>query len=179
MKNITPKQIRESIVETAISIKRKMELYKEVKRINNEIKSLNEGMGFAGTWGFKTPEDASNRTITGFKDDNFQQISHIAELAEEMKNEEEVDELTELDVLKKENERLRAELNEEKDKKKPSAGLTKKQKSNVVKKAKAGEDIGKPGKGFEAIEKKAKEYGYDDPAAVAASVMWKSIKRKK
>ena len=43
---------------------------------------------------------------------------------------------------------------------KPSAGLTKKQKSSTVKAAKAGKDIGKPGKGFEKVAKKsAKEYG--------------------
>jgi hypothetical protein len=64
-------------------------------------------------------------------------------------------------------------------KKKPSAGLTKKQKSAVVKKAKAGKDIGKKGKGFAAIEKKAKESGAKDPKAVAAAAMWKSQKRKK
>lgn len=69
-------------------------------------------------------------------------------------------------------------LNEEaKKKKKPSAGLTKKQKSAVVKKAKKGEDIGKKGKAFKDIEAKAKESGADDPKAVAAAAMWKNIKR--
>ena len=42
-------------------------------------------------------------------------------------------------------------------KKKPSAGLTKKEKSAVVKKAKAGKDIGKKGKGFSAVKKKVTE----------------------
>ena len=41
-------------------------------------------------------------------------------------------------------------------KKKPSAGLSKKQKSTIAKKAKAGKNIGKKGKGFEMIAKKAK-----------------------
>lgn len=59
----------------------------------------------------------------------------------------------------------------------PSAGLTAKQKSEVVKKAKAGKDIGKAGKGFEKVVKKAKEYGATDPKAVAAAAMWKNIKR--
>ena len=63
-------------------------------------------------------------------------------------------------------------------KKKPSAGLTKKKKSSVIKAAKAGKDIGKEGKGFKEIEKKAKESGADDPKAVAAAAMWKNIKRK-
>lgn len=60
----------------------------------------------------------------------------------------------------------------------PSAGLSKEKKSDVVKKAKKGEDIGKKGKGFEKIVKKAKESGADDPEAVAASAMWKNIKRE-
>jgi len=65
-------------------------------------------------------------------------------------------------------------------KKKPSAGLTKKQKSAVVKKAEKGEDIGKKGKGFEKLaDKAAKEYGSEEAGKrVAASAMWKNIKRK-
>ena len=59
----------------------------------------------------------------------------------------------------------------------PSAGLSKKQKSEVVKKAKAGKDIGKKGKGFEDVARKAKASGAKDPEAVAAAAMWKNIKR--
>lgn len=66
----------------------------------------------------------------------------------------------------------------EKGKKKPSAGLTVKQKSKVVKKAKKGGDIGQKGKGFKDVEAKAKEWGAKDPKAVAAAAMWKNIKRK-
>ena len=69
------------------------------------------------------------------------------------------------------------ELNEEK--KKPSAGLAKKEKSAVVKKAKAGEDIGKKGKEFKEIEKNAKKHGATDPKAVAGAAMWKNIAKKK
>lgn len=61
---------------------------------------------------------------------------------------------------------------------KPSAGLSKEKKSEVVKKAKKGGDIGKKGKGFKEVEKKAKEAGADDPKAVAAAAMWKNIKRE-
>jgi hypothetical protein len=62
--------------------------------------------------------------------------------------------------------------------KKPSAGLTKKKKSAVVKKAKAGKDIGKPGKKFKDIVAKAKkDPKVRDPEAVAAAAMWKNIKR--
>jgi len=62
--------------------------------------------------------------------------------------------------------------------KKPSAGLSKKKKSEVAKKASQGKDIGKKGKNFDKVAKKAKEGGADDPEAVAAAAMWKNIKRK-
>jgi len=64
-------------------------------------------------------------------------------------------------------------------KKKPSAGLTAKQKSKVVKKAKKGEDIGEKGKGFQDVVAKAKEWGAEDPEAVAGAILWKNIKRGK
>ena len=66
-------------------------------------------------------------------------------------------------------------------KKKPSAGLTKKQKSDAAKKAKKGQDIGKKGKGFEKIAAKAeKKYGSEEKGKkVAAAAMWKNIKRIK
>lgn len=60
----------------------------------------------------------------------------------------------------------------------PSAGMTKKEKSTVVKKAKAGKDIGKPGKGFAKVEKAAKAGGAKDPKAVAAAAMWKQQAKK-
>ena len=63
-------------------------------------------------------------------------------------------------------------------KKKPSAGLTKKQKSNIVKKAKAGKDMGKKGKGFEKIVKAAEKSGADNPQAVAGAAFWKGQAKK-
>lgn len=60
----------------------------------------------------------------------------------------------------------------------PSAGLSKEKKSEVVKKAKAGKDIGKKGKGFKEVEKAAEKSGAKDPKAVAAAAMWKNIKRE-
>lgn len=61
----------------------------------------------------------------------------------------------------------------------PSAGISKKEKSAVVKKAKAGKDIGKPGKGFEKVEKAAAKSGAKDPKAVAGAAMWKGQAKKK
>ena len=63
-------------------------------------------------------------------------------------------------------------------KKKPSAGLSKKQKSSIVKKAKAGKDMGKKGKGFEKIVKAAKKSGAKDPEAVAGAAFWKGQAKK-
>lgn len=65
------------------------------------------------------------------------------------------------------------------EKKKPSAGLTKKQKSAVAKKAHAGKDIGKKGPGFEKVAKAAeKKYGSKEAGEkVAAAAMWKNVKR--
>jgi len=65
-------------------------------------------------------------------------------------------------------------------KKKPSTGLSQKKKSAIVKKAKAGGDIGKKGKGFEKIEKTAeKKYGSKEAGEkVAAAAMWKSQAKK-
>ena len=63
-------------------------------------------------------------------------------------------------------------------KKKPSSGLSKKQKSSIVKKAKAGKDMGKKGKGFEKIVKAAKKSGADNPEAVAGAAFWKGQAKK-
>lgn len=65
-------------------------------------------------------------------------------------------------------------------KKKPSAGLSKKQKSAVAKKARAGKDVGKKGKGFEKVAKKAaKKYGSSEKGKkVAAAAMWKGAKAR-
>jgi hypothetical protein len=57
---------------------------------------------------------------------------------------------------------------------KPSAGLSKAKKSAVVKDAKAGKDIGKPGKGFDKLAKAAG--GGKKGERIAAAAMWKNIK---
>jgi len=63
-------------------------------------------------------------------------------------------------------------------KEKPSAGMSKAEKSAVVKKANAGGDIGKKGKGFKDVEAAAKKGGAKDPKAVAAAAMWKQQAKK-
>jgi hypothetical protein len=56
----------------------------------------------------------------------------------------------------------------------PSAGLSKAKKSATVKDAKAGKDIGNPGKGFAKLAKKAG--GGEKGEKIAAAAMWKNIK---
>jgi len=68
------------------------------------------------------------------------------------------------------------ESKERKAKEKPSKGLSKEKKSDVVKAAKAGKDIGKKGKGFEALAKKAG--GGEKGKKIAAAAMWKNIQRE-
>ena len=58
---------------------------------------------------------------------------------------------------------------------KPSAGLSKAKKSAVAKKASAGKDIGKKGKGFEKIVQAAG--GGEKGKKIAAAAMWKNVKR--
>lgn len=57
---------------------------------------------------------------------------------------------------------------------KPSAGLSAAKKSAVVKDAKAGKDIGKPGKSFDKVAKAAG--GGEKGEKIAAAAMWKNIK---
>ena len=113
---LSKKAIKKAIVEEALKIKRKKEIYEEVKKYNNELKSLNESIGMIGSFGFQGPNDVSNKTKTGFVND-FQNISHIAELEKEMSAVEDSEKLNEeseisrlkaeLEVLRKENESLK------------------------------------------------------------------------
>jgi hypothetical protein len=57
---------------------------------------------------------------------------------------------------------------------KPSSGLSKAKKSAVVKDAKAGKDIGKPGKSFDKTAKAAG--GGEKGQKIAAAAMWKNMK---
>ena len=55
---------------------------------------------------------------------------------------------------------------------KPSAGMSKGEKSSLVKKAKSGKDIGKPGKSFDKVAKAAG--GGEKGKKIAAAAMWKN-----
>ena len=59
---------------------------------------------------------------------------------------------------------------------KPSAGMSKGEKSAVAKKAQAGKDIGKPGKSFDKVAKAAG--GGEKGTKIAAAAMWKNQAKK-
>ena len=59
---------------------------------------------------------------------------------------------------------------------KPSAGMSKDEKSAVAKKASAGKDIGKPGKSFDKVAKAAG--GGEKGTKIAAAAMWKQQAKK-
>ncbi len=117
-KVISPNTIKKAIIEEAKKTKRKHELYEEVKKINSELALLNE-IGMMASFGFQGSADNMNKTKTGFAND-FQNISHVAELAAEMAasekaptiNEDVLDEVAklkeELKKLKEENDTLKA-----------------------------------------------------------------------
>lgn len=110
-KVISPNKVKEAIIEEAIKIKRKQELFEEIKKINSELGKLNE-VGMVGSFGFASSADAMNKSKTGFVND-FQNISHVAELAAEMAASEKPsvneEELNELSKLKEEIKRLQEE----------------------------------------------------------------------
>ncbi len=58
---------------------------------------------------------------------------------------------------------------------KPSKGLSAETKSNVAKKARAGGDIGKPGKNFEEVAQEAG--GGEKGERIAAAALWRNVKR--
>jgi len=84
---IGKEQILQLIKEEAHIITRKQALYKEIQKIEDELKNLNECMGMAGqgmvgTLGFTGPNDVTKKNHSGFV--NPMSISHIAQLAKDM-----------------------------------------------------------------------------------------------
>ena len=85
---IDKKQVLQLIKEEAYIITRKQELYSEIKKIEDELKKLNECMGLAGkglsgTFGFEGSGDSAKKSNhNGFV--NPMSISHIEQLAKDM-----------------------------------------------------------------------------------------------
>lgn len=106
---ITAQVIIDSIDKMSEILVKKHELYENVKLINSELKNLYESAPpMVGSFGFKTDNDAA-KNISGFVDQP--NISYIAKLESEM-NEEGSTTLNEVEVLQKENEKLKKELEE-------------------------------------------------------------------
>jgi len=110
---VSPNAIKEAILKESLRIKRKEELYEEIKKINSELGSLNEEsekilseIGMSGSFGFVG--DKSDTHKHGFVDGNFQNISNIARLEHEMGSSEQNKSINE-DVIE-ENARLKAEI---------------------------------------------------------------------
>lgn len=86
---INKDKVLQLIKEEAYIITRKREIYEEVKKLEDELKNLNECMGLAGqgivgTLGFgNNPNDvAAKSNNTGFV--NKMSISHLEQLAKDM-----------------------------------------------------------------------------------------------
>jgi uncharacterized coiled-coil DUF342 family protein len=110
--------ILESIEKQAKIYARKSELYDLIKEVNEELKQLNENSPIA-SFGFIASNDAlgmGKAAKTGFV--NTPNISYIAQLEQEM-NSNSINEenLMEIDELKKENDALKKELEDLKNKK--------------------------------------------------------------
>ena len=83
------------------------------------------------------------------------------------------------EMMKEEEKDYERSLESKLEEAKPSDGLSKKKKSKIAKKASAGKDIGKKGKGFKKVAADAtKRYGSKEAGEkVAAAAMWKNAKR--
>ena len=110
---VSPNAIKKAVFEEGLRIKRKEELYEEVKRINNELGTINEAsVGMAGSFGFVG--DQSDNHKHGFVDDSFQNISNIARLEKEFEASDAKDSINE-DIID-ENSQLKAQIEELKKK---------------------------------------------------------------
>ena len=116
-KKITQDDILKTIEDEAYVIKRKREIFSDLKNINEELKNLNENRGIAGTFGFDNAADVMNKSAngTGFK--NPINISYVAQLEKELGgfgdeiSEKAITETT-IEALKQENEQLKKKLEE-------------------------------------------------------------------
>jgi len=104
---ISPNAIKKAIFNESLRLKRKEEIYEEVKRIETELGTINEdSRGMAGSFGFVG--DMSDNHKHGFVDDSFQNISNIARLEAEFAEADEKAAINE--EIIDENSKLKAEI---------------------------------------------------------------------
>jgi hypothetical protein len=127
-------------------------------------------------------ENISSSDTAGIQDAKQRKkkfVTYEGEVSEELKgNQKKIDKNHNGKIDGQDFKILKGQKKKEVKEEKPSDGLSKEKKSEIVKKAKKGGDIGKKGKGFEKVVAKAKEGGTKDPEAVAAAAMWKNVKRE-
>ena len=153
---------------------------KVVKAEEEEEKEIVDEISIDGALDETTKDPESGPELEETKEEHYKDAAkddyaHIAALEKDAHDDKEA-ELSEqfLYIQKLAGIISEKEYNEkiEEAKKKPSAGLTKKEKSAISKKAHAGKDIGKKGKGFEKVAKAAG--GGEKGEKIAAAAMWKS-----
>ena len=132
----------------------------KLNELKKEVKELQKYKTKAENLLEKMKNRAEGKTTKKMKDESVEEEAVIDEVNIDETFPESGAQLEELDEAKK----------------KPSAGMTKKEKSAVAKKAHAGKDIGKKGKGFEKVAKAGeKQYGSKEAGQkVAAAAMWKA-----
>jgi hypothetical protein len=139
-------------------VKAKLEKYgKETEAMAAAVKRIHGGKDSEFQEGTKKP---MSRAAKGYEKFGPEGMKKLAQAGKDGASEKELD-------------AIRDKYNKY-DESAPSAGLSKEKKSAVVKKAKAGGDIGKPGKGFDKLAKKAG--GGEKGEKIAAAAMWKNIK---
>jgi len=114
-KKIDKENILKLIKEEAEFILKKEEYYEKVKTLEVELKNLYENRDFVGTFGFEG--DNASKSISGFE--STPNISYIAQLEKEFAAQDKVnetiineDELSEVEKLKEENNKLKTQLEE-------------------------------------------------------------------
>lgn len=121
-KKVSTALVAEAIMAEAKAIKRKREIVEELKKFNGELSALNE-VGMVGSFGFADPNDASNKTKTGFAEPQ-QGLSFVKKLMDEFEQENkpaETPEAEDIKALKEAIETLKSENEELKKKLVPSA----------------------------------------------------------
>ncbi len=121
IKKISPRLVEEAIMAEAKAIKRKKEIFSELKKFEEELSALNE-VGMVGSFGFEAPGDRSSVTKTGFV--GTQELSYVKQLMDEFQEEAKTDENIDAEAakaLKEENESLKTELEALKKKLTPAA----------------------------------------------------------
>ena len=111
-KKISPALLEAAIVAKVKTIKRKEEIFEELKKYDKELSSmhLNE-VGMVGSFGFAAPNDVSSKTKTGFAEP--QPLSYVKQLMDQMKDEETTEAISgpeAIAALKEENSTLKSEL---------------------------------------------------------------------